>query len=113
MALHICRKTQEQPITCYHTICSKKMKPQLKLIKTSKHFRSYSGHPLKVEGKAPLQVKYTKVSADIDFYVLHTDQKPLLSGNDREALKMIVRVNGVEGLRKFPKQQDSCQELTP
>ena len=59
-----------------------KMTPKPQLSKTFECFRSYLGHPLKVEGKA---------------------NPTLLSESGSEALNMIVRVNGVRELQRFSK----------
>ena len=98
--------TQEQHRACYRA-CKlySKLKYGEELKQTTKKFGSYTGHLLKIARKATLKVRYKHNTADIDFYVVHVDQKPLLSAEGSVKLGLIDRINSItiiKALHKFP-----------
>ena len=62
------------------------------ITKTARKFKWYTHHPIKVEGYVTLPTRYKKKFVDVQYYVVHVDQKPLLSGKigGCRGLKMVV-----------------------
>ena len=73
------------------------------ITKTARKFKSYTHHPIKVEGYATLPTRYTNKFVDVQYYVVHVNQKPLLSGQVSEQLGLIERIHEVVSeLDKYP-----------
>ena len=49
------------------------------ITKTARKFKSYTHHPIKVEGYVTLPTRYKNKFVDVQDYMVHVDQKPLLS----------------------------------
>ena len=49
------------------------------ITKTARKFKSYTHHPIKVEGYVTLPTRYKNKFVDVQYYMVHVDQKPLLS----------------------------------
>ncbi len=72
------------------------------LRKSDKRFQSYTKHPIKVHGYVYLPTTYKHHQANIKFYVVETQQEPLLSGEASKKLGLIERIHKVKGLEEFP-----------
>ena len=71
--------------------------------KTARKFKSYTHHPIKVEGYVTLCTRYKNKFVDVQYYVVHVDQKTLLSGQASEQLGLIERIHEVTNkLDKYP-----------
>ena len=88
-------KESIMPTSVFQSLNCKK-----KLQKTHHQFKSYSNHPLQIQGKIRLATKYNDQCVDIDYYVVEADRKPvLLSGRASKALGLISRVHNID---KYP-----------
>ena len=77
----------------------KNLKLDKPLLPTSCKLKSYTNHPLQVAGKVLLQTEYKGKVQNVEYQVVHVDQKPLLSGDACSQLGLIERVNMVD---KYP-----------
>ena len=64
---------------------------------SSHQFQSYTGHPIRVKGSVILPTKYKSATLDVKYYIINTQQKPLLSGDDSRRLGLIDRINTGQG----------------
>ena len=55
------------------------------ITKTTRRFKSYTHHPITVEGYVTLPTRYKNKVVDVQYYVVHVDQQPLLLANQRTA----------------------------
>ena len=65
------------PVKVFNKI---KLIKNVKVEKTNKKLQSYTKHKLVVKGYVYMQTTYKHKTVDIKFYILDTDQSPLLSG---------------------------------
>ena len=73
------------------------------ITKTARKFKSYTHNPIKVEGYVTLPTRYKNKFVDVQYYVVHVDQKPLLSGQAIAQLGLIERIHEVTNeLDKYP-----------
>lgn len=72
-----------------------KLQTGQQLQKSDRCFQSYTKHPIRVEGFVTLPTCYKGKCVHIKFYVVHIDQKPLISGQDSTRLGLINRVHAV------------------
>ncbi len=63
------------------------------LVQSNCKFESYTHHPIKMEGYVTLPTRYKDKCVDVKYYIAHTRQEPLLSGNVSKQLGLIVRVH--------------------
>lgn len=59
-------------------------------------FQSYTRHPIKVEGRVTLPTRYKDKCVDVQYYIVHVNQQPLLSGQASSDLGLIERVHNVK-----------------
>jgi hypothetical protein len=69
------------------------------LLKSDCRLRSYTNHQLKVAGRVILPTRYKDNTINVEFQVVHVDQRPLLSGDVCAQLGMIERINIID---KYP-----------
>jgi len=82
------------------------------ITKTARKFKSYTHHPIKVEGYVTLPTRYKNKFVDVQYYVVHVDQKPLLSGQVSEQLGLIERIHEVANeLDKYPELRKTTGTL--
>ena len=82
------------------------------ITKTARKFKSYTHHPIKVEGYVTLPARYKNKFVDVQYYVVHVDQKPLLSGQASEQLGLIERIHEVTNdLDKYPELRKTTGTL--
>ena len=73
------------------------------ITKTARKYKSYTHHPIKVEGYVTLPTRYKNKFVDFQYYVVHVDQKPLLSGQASAQLSLIETIHKVTNeLDKYP-----------
>ena len=73
------------------------------ITKTARKFKSYTHHPIKVEGYVTLPTRYKNKFVDVQYYMVHVDQKPLLSRQASAQLGLIERIHEVTNeLDKYP-----------
>ena len=94
-----------------YTALDKSTKEPLTLSKTDQKFQSYTKHSIKVEGKVSLQVKYKDAENPVTFYVVHVDQRPLLSGAASKQLGLVERIHAVDSISKYPRLQKTTGTL--
>ena len=106
-----CNWTPEQASHCCRTICFRKMSVRCCPQPSSHRFQSYTGHPIRVEGSVILPTKYKSTTLDVKYYIVNTQQKPLLSGDDSRRLGLIDRINTVKDMNEFPMLQKTTTTL--
>ena len=82
------------------------------ITKTARKFKSYTHHPIKVEGYVTLPTRYKNKFVDVQYYMVHVDQKPLLSRQASAQLGLIERIHEVTNeLDKYPELRKSTGTL--
>ncbi len=86
----------------------KDMGLKLPLVKSDRSFKSYTLHELDVEGIVSLPVTYKDRTVDVKFYVVHLDQKTLISGYESEQLGLIQRTYTInEEIDEYPELEST------
>ena len=73
-----------------------KLETGQKLQKSDRQFQSYTKHAINVEGYVILPTCYKDRFVNVKFYVVHVDQRPLISGHDSTKLGLISRIHTVD-----------------
>ena len=80
------------------------------VMKTARIFKLYILHPIQVESYVTLPTCYKNKFVDVQYYVVHVDQKPLLSGQVNVRLGLTERIHEVTNeLDKYPELTEKRQ----
>ena len=80
---------------------------------SDRKFMSYTKHKIKVYGYIYLQTMYKRRNARIKYYVVETEQKPLLSGSASKQLGLIERIHKIKSLEDFPEELKKATGMLP
>jgi transposase InsO family protein len=80
----------------------KRMNCQVPIVPSDRKFQSYTRHPIQVEGQVKLPTRYKDKCVDVLYYIVHVDQKPLLSGEVSKQLGLIERIHVTDEIDKYP-----------
>ena len=84
------------------------------ITKTARKFKSYTHHPVQVEGYVTLPTRYKNKVVDVQYYVVHVDQKPLLSGQASAQLGLLEEYTKspvTNELDKYPERRKTTGTL--
>ena len=87
--------------------------PNARAKKTSKTLASYSQHQIKPKGYVTLPVRFKDMELNVNFYVIDSKQKQILSGKVCQALGLVQRVHKIDvSLKELLNQHPDLQNAS-
>ena len=87
--------------------------PNARVNKTKKTLVSYSQHQIKPKGYVTLPVRFKDKELNVNFYVVDSKQKPILSGKVCQALDLVQRVRKIDvSLKELLNQHPDLQNAS-
>ena len=87
--------------------------PNARIKKTKKTLVSYSQDQIKPKGYVTLSVRFKDKELNVNFYVIDSKQKPILSGKVCQALDLVQRVHKIDvSLKELLNQHPDLQNAS-
>ena len=87
--------------------------PNAPIKKTKKTLVSYNQHQIKPKGYVTLPVRFKDKKLNVNFYVIDSKQKPILSGKVCQALELVQRVHKIDvNLKELLNQHPGLQKAS-